>query len=166
MTALAAPRKIIKLDGPDFFGPLLVKGGVVLYHGQLAALVGGYVAPATTASDSVIGVVNLEVWDDLSNVQGESFLLAKLPGTTGNSIDNTAGADGDRQVVVEVGVFKFGNKAGDLLDQTNIRGAASVEDDQTVRATAAGSITAGTVVRIDDDGGVFVQVPAGAYGHV
>jgi hypothetical protein len=165
MTALSAAKTIIKLDGPDFIGPLLVAKDAIIYHGALVGISGGYAKAAASTDDIIVGVANLSVWDDKSNIQGTSFGANNLPGTAGNKVDNTGGNDGDRQVVAERGVFKFRNKTGDLLAQTDIGGTAYVEDDQTVRATAGGGIAAGTVIRIDDDGGVFVQVPAGAYGQ-
>ncbi len=36
--ALSAARKIVKMDGPNFVGPLLVKDDAIIYHGALVAL--------------------------------------------------------------------------------------------------------------------------------
>jgi hypothetical protein len=156
--ALSAAKKIIKLDGPNFIGPLLVKANAVIYHGALVALSGGYAKQAAGTDDIVIGVANLLVWDDLSNVQGISFAAAGLPGKTGNVVDNTGGSDGDRQVLVEVGVFKMTGKNADAPAQTDIGAPCYVEDDTTVKMTAGGAIAAGTVIRIDDDGNPYVAV--------
>ena len=70
--------------------------------------------------------------------------------------DNTAGAAGDIIGEFEPGVFKWFNKAGDLLADVNIGADATMEDDTTVRLTAAGSSPAGKVQKVDDDGGVWV----------
>jgi hypothetical protein len=73
------------------------------------------------------------------------------------SVDNTGGANGAKTVTVKRGVFKFENKAGDLVTQALMGKDCSIEDDQTVRATAAGSSRAGKVVGLDADG-VWVEV--------
>jgi hypothetical protein len=164
--SLTSPKKIVKMDGPNIIGPLLVKGSSKIYHGALVALNGGYAKMAAGNDDIVIGVANLQVWDDTSNDQGLSFAAANLPGTSGAVIDNSNGNDGDRQVTVEMGVFKFLGKSGDAPAQTDIGGPCYVEDEQTVKMTAGGAIAVGTVIRIDDDGNPFVQVPAGAFGNI
>jgi predicted RecA/RadA family phage recombinase len=63
-----------------------------------------------------------------------------------------AGADGAVSVRVRRGAFKFANKAGDLVTQALVGTTCYVEDDQTVRLTAAGSIAAGRVLSVDTSG--------------
>lgn len=158
MTALSAAKKIIKVDGPEFLRKVPVDAAKVIYHGQMIAKTSGYAAGATTGADKVIGVANLR-WDD-QNAQGQAATFGL---TTGNSVDNSTGNAGDRHILVEVGAFKFANKAGDLVDETMIGDDCYVEDDATVRKTAAGTIVAGTVIGLDDDNGVFVRI--GGYGR-
>lgn len=157
MAALTAARKILKLDGPNFtpifFG---VKAAVVIYHGQMVGLdANGFVAPAS-ATVAAKGVANLN-YDD-QNAQGaQSTIGAKI----GQVVDNTSGADGDRKVVVEFGTFKMNNKGGDLVVVADYFKNVSVEDDNTVRHTAAGSVVAGMCMGIDTDGQVFVAIGPG-----
>jgi len=166
--ALTAAKKIKKLDGPEFSRKCKVKGSVKLYHGALAAVdADGYIIPASTAADLVVGVINLQVQgSDDPGYTGQA-LGSTLP-TTGNLIDTTGLADGARTVVVERGVFKFLNKAGDLVvDPTHVFRDVFVEDSQTVRATGAGTIKAGVCVAFDDDGLPFVGVGVNfPYGRV
>lgn len=154
MAALTGARKISKLDGPNFtpifFG---VKAAVVIYHGQMVGLdANGFVAPAS-ATIAARGVANL-TYDDL-NIQGQGSTIGAK---TGQVVDNTSGADGARSVVVEFGTFLMDNKAGDLCTQADYLKSVSVEDDHTVRHTAAGSVAAGTCMGVNSDGQVFVQI--------
>lgn len=163
MAALTAARKTAKLDGPNFtpifFG---VKGATILYHGQLAGLdANGFVTPATTAV-AAKGVVNLD-YDD-QNVQGQ---VSTFGATSRQKLDNSAGADGARGVVLEFGTFKFDNKGGDLVVVADYFKTVYVEDDHTVRHTAAASVAAGICLGIDADGGVWVAVgPGSQYARV
>lgn len=161
MAALSGAKKITKLDGSEFLRKVPIAANGIVFHGAMVAKTSGYAGAATTGADKVLGLANLSVWDD-QTATGQASIAGR---TTGNKVDNTGGADGARHIVVEVGVFKMGNKAGDLVDETMIGDLCYVENDQTVRATAAGSIAAGTVYGLDDDGGVWVQIPAGAYGR-
>ena len=68
-----------------------------------------------------------------------------------------AGLDGAKTITVKQGVFKWANKGADAVTQALVGLSCSIEDDQTVRATAAGSSTAGVVNEIDADGGIWVE---------
>jgi hypothetical protein len=68
-----------------------------------------------------------------------------------------AGADGAVSVLVRrKKMFKWANKAGDLVTQALVGLPCYIEDDQTVRLTAAGTSAAGTVIAVDTDG-VWVE---------
>lgn len=74
-------------------------------------------------------------------------------GRAEHSVNNTGGANGAKKLLVRRGkAFKWGNKAGDLVTQALFGKACYIEDDQTVRATAAGTSAAGLVVGIEADG--------------
>jgi hypothetical protein len=158
--ALSAPKKIVRMvNDPSYLkGPLDVAASAVIYHGALVGLVGGYAKAAAGTDDTIVGIANLSKWDDKSNVQGISFAAAGLPGTTGNVVDNTGGSNGDRQIYVEVGVFKLAGKSGDAPVATDIDADVYVEDDASVKMTAAGAVAAGKLIRLDDDGQPFVRV--------
>jgi hypothetical protein len=157
MPALTASRQISQGDGPNFLKKAPVKASTVIYHGGMVGRSSGYWAPATTAI-APLGVADLSNWDD-QNATGQQ---SSWGATTFNKIDNSAGADGARHFNVRLGVFKMNNKGGDLVDETMIGGLCYVENDNTVRKTSTSSVAAGIVVGIDEDGGVFVAIGAGA----
>lgn len=143
MTALAAPRQISQLDGPNWFQKVPVKGSTTVYHGAMVGKSGNYWAPATSAI-APLGIADLEAWDD----QPKTGQASTQSNTWPNSIANT-GADGARHMTVRRGVFKMGNKAGDLVDETLIGSLVYVGDDQTVQATSGGA-AAGILIGFDD----------------
>jgi hypothetical protein len=137
--------------GEDTVPPIRAAGVLtnkVVYHGAMVGISSSYIAPATTAIRP-IGVVDLEMWNDLaSNGQATG---ATIP-TPGYKIDTTGISSGVRKCVVRGGVFLMNNKSGDLVTAAHIGGPVSVEDDQTVRATAAGSVIAGILQGFNDAG--------------
>jgi len=162
MAALTAAKAIVKVDGPEFLRKVPVAADVVIYHGAMVGKTSGYAVPAATGADKVIGVANLEAWDD-QTAGGQASVQNR---TSGNKVDTTSLSNGDRHIVVEMGTFKFQNKSGDLVDETMIGDTAYVENDQTVRKTGAGTIAAGILVGFDDDGLPLVQVPSSAFGRI
>jgi|SRR5262245_54599210 len=163
MAAASKARKNVQYDGPDWIGPVGIKNGSTIYHGTMVGLntTGNQAVPATT-SIAPIGVADLQAWDDLDKT-GQASTFAE---TTDQY--RTATSDGSRMCVLRQGVFKMNNKAGDLVTQAHIGLAVYVEDDQTVRATAAGTVAAGKLVQFDDrDGLPLVAIGfGGQYGAV
>lgn len=105
-----------------------MKASTKLYKGALGAIdASGNAQPATTTATRVVGVAMA-------------------------TADNSAGAANAIDAELTSGVFKFANKGGDLVTAAMVGADCYVEDDQTVRATAAGTIVAGKVVRVDADG--------------
>lgn len=153
MTALAAPRGVSQYDGPDWFIKAPIAADAIIFHGAAVGKVGnlatGYWTPAS-ATVSPLGVADLQAWDDQPRTGQASVFAA----TTGQKIDNTGGLDGARHMAVRRGVFKMKNKGGDLVNETHIGGIVTVEDDQTVRLTAAGSVAAGILIGFDDRDGL------------
>lgn len=151
MAALAAPRPITVL-GNDTSSPdrkAGVSGDAIIYHGAMVGpAADGYMAPASTTVRPT-GVADLEMWNDLASSGQASG--ATIP-TPGYKVDATGVADGVRQIVVRHGVFKMLNKAGDLVTAALIGAPVYVENDQTVRATAASSVVAGILRGFSDDG--------------
>lgn len=155
MAALTAARPITQL-GADTM-PMTRAAGVlanaIIYHGAMVGLSSGYYAPATQAI-AAIGVADLEAWDDQKQF-GQASVQNATPGV---KIDNTGGANDARKLVVRHGVFKMNNKAGDLVTRALIGALVYVEDDQTVRLTAAGSVAAGRLIGFADDGLPLVKI--------
>lgn len=166
MTALAAARNIEQYDGPDWVGPFGVKASATIYHGAMVGLntTGNQAVPASTTI-APVGVADLVAYDSTGAKTGQASTFAE---TRGQYVTNS-GADGAKLVLLKQGVFKMKNKGGDLVTIALMGQAVYVEDDQTVRATAASSVVAGKLVGFDDrDGLPLVQIGIGgpAYGRV
>lgn len=151
MAALSAPRPITML-GEDTMPPTRaagVSGDAIIYHGAMVGpAADGYMAPASTTIRPT-GVADLEMWND--QAPNGQAIGATIP-TPGYKIDATGVADGVRKLVVRHGVFLMDNKGGDLVTAALIGAPVYVEDDHTVRATAAGTVVAGILQGFNDAG--------------
>lgn len=164
MANLTGPRKINQLDGPDYSPvPLPVAASTKIYDGQMVGKnSSGYWVPASTTI-AALGIARLGIYDD-QNQQGQA---SNLSAGTGNVVDNSAGADGDRFIVVGYGTFKLDNKAGDLCTTlVDYDATVYVSDDHTVRHTAASSVAAGICKGVDTDGQVYVAIGNGPYARI
>ena len=134
MTALAAPRNTPAKKANQVGVP--VATGVKIYAGSLvAANASGFAVPGAT-----------------------SATLTYL-GRAAETVDNTAGANGDKVVLVDRGqAFKFANLAGDAVTQAELGKTCYIVDDQTVAKTSNSSArsAAGKVVGVETDG-VWVE---------
>lgn len=79
----------------------------------------------------------------------------QVVGRAESQVDNSTGANGDKEVVVHKGVFKWNNGAAPVV-QATIGDTVMVQDDNAVRITSTNSIPAGVADSIDVDGGVWV----------
>lgn len=137
MAALTTARNTPERTG-DVFG-VPVKASVKAIQGGIAVLNAGYAAPATVAT-TLIALGRFE-----------------------ETVDNSAGANGDLTVKIKRGIFKFGNSsAGDLIAQADVGADCYLVDDQTVAKTNGTSTRsrAGKIVAVDSDG-VWVQIGLG-----
>ncbi|WP_435100822.1 hypothetical protein [Arhodomonas sp. AD133] len=132
--ALTKDRNTPMTDGDVV--PTPVAAGVEIFTGALVvANASGYAAPGSTAT----GLIYL--------------------GRADSHVDNTAGAAGDRQVLVRRGkAFKWKNSGSDPVGQAALGKTCYVVDDETVSATdgAGTQSAAGTVIQIDANG-VWVE---------
>lgn len=124
MTALAAERFGFtprKVKGLD----LKMKGGVKIYKGAFVVMTGGYVEPATSGTG------------------------LKPVGKASDTVDNTAGSDGDLTCHIEFPSEKtlmpLIGDSSHTFAQANVGGKAWMEDDQTVTTVSTGASVAGTV---------------------
>jgi hypothetical protein len=134
MTALSKARDTRRIGYDAVIPSNVVKmaTGVTIYQGGMVAVnATGFAVPAAPGSTRVIGVAE--------------------------ETKTNAGADGAATVRIRRGAFKFANKAGDLVTQALLGASCYVEDDQTVRLTATGSIVAGKVLGVESDG-VSVEI--------
>lgn len=142
MTALAAARSTHKMGTGVVPGLLraAVAASTTIYQGALVVInTSGYAIGGTTATTHQCTM-----------------------GRAAETVDNSAGANGAKNVQVEPGVFKFNNSAGgDEVLLTHVGEICYVVDDNTVASVSTGRSIAGTVVQIDastDDGGAGVWV--------
>lgn len=91
-------------------------------------------------------------------VPGSTALNLVAIGRAEHDIDNTTGANGDRNVRIRRGVLQFANSvAGDLITRADIGGSAYVVDDQTVAKTnGGGTRSVAGIIRDVDAQGVWV----------
>ena len=134
MAALTAARNTPERAGDVVGYP--VKASVKAIQGGIAVLNAGYAAPGTTALN-LVAIGRFE-----------------------ETVDNTAGSNGDVSVQVKRGTFKFGNSsAGDLIAQADVGADCYIVDDQTVAKTSATNTrsVAGKIIAVDADG-VWVKL--------
>jgi hypothetical protein len=136
--ALAAGRKPAQLDHIDYFFQLVpMAANVTIFQGAMVdkAATGGMFKPgATNATDKCRGIA----------------VETKTNGAV-------AGAT---KVKIAYGVWKMKNSTSvDLITEADIGSDCFVVDDETVAKTSATNTrhVAGTVYKIDTDGGVFVH---------
>ena len=133
MAALTTARNTPERTGEVFGFP--VKAAVKPIQGGIAVLNAGYAAPGTTAT----GLVALGRFEETA--------------------DNSAGSNGDLNVLVKRGVFKFANSsAGDLIAQADVGADCYIVDDQTVAKTSATNTrSAAGIIDSVDAQGVWVR---------
>lgn len=135
MTALTRDRNTPRRESDEF--GRAVAAAAVIYQGALVVLnASGFAAPGTTATGLT------------ADGRAEEF------------VDNTDGANGDVQVIVRKGTFRFANSGGaDEIGIEDIGATAYIVDDQTVALTDGTSTrsAAGTITDVDSDG-VWVRI--------
>lgn len=111
MAALTKGRNTPERSGDERTLP--VDGGSSIFAGAMVALnAAGFLVPFAVAT------------------------TLKSVGRAEQSVDNTAGADGDKGCRVRAGVFRFANSAaGDLIARADIGADCYGVDDQTVAKT-------------------------------
>lgn len=143
MAATTSPRNTPQLVPPPGVHPskisVPIADNVKIYPGTLVTITAGYLTPATAAGSQI------PCGRAASDGNGVS-------GVTVYDNTGTGHAAGAFEVPVDQGVFKWDNKAGDLLTQAQVGLAAYAEDNHTVRLTSTGSSVVGKVVRVDSDG--------------
>lgn len=146
MTALASARLVpVKGESCGLVRLLPVKGSTKIYNGAAVMLdASGYAAPAAAASGNNAFVV---------------------PGIAEETVDNSAGSDGDLYVRVKANdsdsAYGFNNHGSDTVVAADIGKMAYLTDDNVV-ANAQSSTNrplAGNIHSIDADGLVYVTVP-------
>lgn len=97
-------------------------------------------------------------------VRGDAVATLRGLGRAKQTVDNSAGQDGDLSIEVETGVFLFGNSAAaDEITTADLDNLCYVVDDETVAKTNGGGTrgVAGYIIDVDERG-VWVGFGAGA----
>lgn len=148
MTALVAPRKIVKLAGTSRFS-LPVTAGAVILQSALVIMAGAAARAARTGQG---------VSDVLKEADAATYRAVGIAreGVIGGA------ADGDVSVEVEGGAFNFVNSAGvEAITRADIGKRAFMVDDQTVARMSAGNTRAQAGIILDvTSEGVWVLVGA------
>ncbi len=148
MTALSAPRKIVKLAGSSRFVLPVIAGAVIL-QSALVVMAGAAARAARTGQGGT---------DALKAADAATYRVV------GVAVDGVTGgaADGDVSVEVEGGAFNFANSAGaDAITRADIGERAFIVDDQTVARMSAGATRAQAGIILDvTSEGVWVLVGA------
>jgi hypothetical protein len=120
-----------------------VKAGAIIYAGALACVAMGFAVPGS-ANPALRGAGRAE-----------------------ETVDNSAGQDGDLKIRIEKGVFLFGNLDADPVTAADIGHNAYVVDDETVAKTDGNGARgiAGLIVDVDDRG-VWIDTRANVGGKV
>lgn len=129
MTALAADRNTPRRDGDLVTYP--VAASTTIYAGALVVMDAGYAKPGTVDT-GLVAVGRAEA-----------------------RVDNSSGSNGDLDVTVRHGVFRWANSAAaDAIALSEVGSTCYIVDDQTVAKTDGSSArsAAGTVVDVDAQG--------------
>ncbi|SDA39196.1 hypothetical protein [Mesorhizobium qingshengii] len=130
MAALTKGRNTLERSGDITEPP--VKGATKIFAGGLVAInASGLAVPMATVT-TLVGLGRAE-----------------------QTVDNSAGADGDKNVRVGRGIYKFANSsAGDLITRSDIGATCYGVDDQTVAKTNGTNTRspAGKIHDVDADG--------------
>lgn len=127
MSAANAPIDAPERQGQSRNYP--VAAATIIYAGALVALSAtGFAVPA-------------------ANIAG-----LKVQGRAEHTIDNSAGADGDLDVVVKAGVFRYNNSVANPVGVADVGKMAYAEDDNVVGTTTTNKVKAGRIVAVAADG--------------
>jgi len=132
MAALVQDRKTPKRDGEEFNRP--VAASTKIFAGSLVAInASGYLVPGSVST------------------------TLKVQGRAEESVDNSAGGNGDATCQVRRGVFSFANDGTVAL--ADVGKTAYIVDDQTVADNDGSSArsAAGVIEDVDSDG-VWIRI--------
>jgi hypothetical protein len=164
MTALSKARNF-KQTNPDYLDSVGLDTNVIVYNGAMMAKAddaSGYAHPATAATgEIVLGIADLTE----STNNPASGQAPVTPDVSHSLIDMTSVTAGTVTCQIRRGTFERENKSGDLVTNQHIGLDVYVEDDNTVRATGAGTIVAGTLMGFHPRSGKpMVQLGVGGRG--
>lgn len=109
-----------------------VAAGAIVYQGGMVALDGGFAAPGA---------------------EGENLACVGVAFAT---VDNSDGADGDREADCRAGIYHFDNDATSPVTIADVGADCFMVDDHTVSKDGTGRSVAGKIKKVDA-GGVWVK---------
>lgn len=115
--------------------------------------------PFPVAASTTIHAGALVATDGGYAKNGQAGTTLVYQGRAEEAVDNSAGADGDKTVMVRRGkAFKWKNSATDPVAQADVGGTCYIEDDETIAKTdGSGTLSAcGTILAVESDG-VWVE---------
>lgn len=134
MTALSNTRLHTSKGGNRFSNTAEIGASVYIYQGAMVGInAAGYCVPVTAATG------------------------LKSVGVAQYAFDNSSGANGAADMVIEYGQFVCVNDDTNVLDRTHRGTLAYGEDDQTVGDDATGKSPVGVLVGFDADGAPIVE---------
>jgi hypothetical protein len=152
MGALTGP-KLRKQTNPDYLNAVGLAANVVIWDGALMSKAddaSSYAHPAVAQTgDVVLGIADLTTNANVP-ASGQAPIT---PDVSQTQIDMTGVTEGTKVCQIRRGTFEFENKAGDLVTNKHLGLPVYVEDDQTVRATGAGTSVAGTLIKFHERSG-------------
>lgn len=148
--ALAAPREIIQTN-PDAYPKVGVDTNVIVYEGAIIwkTATGGHAAPAVAEATgkTVLGLADFSGDDPNGVPTGQAASGATDDYRALRKLVMTGITAGTKYIKVRRGCFELENKAGDLVTEQHVGVPVHVDNDQTVRATAAATSPAGVLLR-------------------
>lgn len=129
---LSGPRNT--KSRPSAVRSLSVAADAIIHLGGIVALAAGH-------------AVSGQVANDLTSV-----------GMADESVDNTGGVNGAKNIKVQSGCFSFNNSGSDPVDNSHIGKTVFIEDDETIAATDAGGTLSAAGILFDFDGNVWVNL--------
>lgn len=140
MTALAKSRSTPRLEGRRYRFP--VAASVLIYSGALVVVnASGYAKPGVVGTAlRAVGIASLD--------PAEGY------------VDNSAGAAGDKYVIVYTGIYAFKNSAGaDEITAAELGQTVYIVDDQTVAKTSdTNARSPAGSVRMIEGGLIYVDI--------
>lgn len=130
--ALTEDRNTTRMAGAEVVS-VPVEADAVIHAGALVVIEAGYAKPGYVSA------------------------ILEAVGRANEAVDNTGGLDGDVNVEVQRGIFKFDNDGTNTIVAADLYTTAYIEDDETVGNDATGKSEAGKIIQIDTDG-VFVEI--------
>lgn len=138
MAAMTGPRKVVSYGDEGITRSLPMAANTLIFNGALVML-----NATGDAANAAAGAADLPVM-----------------GIAEETVDNTGGAAGDKEIRVRSGLFEFANDATHALTRAMTGDLAYAQDNQTMAANDTGNRpAAGWLHEVTPAGRVVINVP-------